>query len=51
VVQGTEFKVFTETMANGGAIKAICVPAAPLTRASRSTRLTEFVKGQGVKVW
>ena len=48
-VQGAEFKVFAETIANGGVIKGICAPGCAAYSRKQIDELTEFVKGQGVK--
>ena len=48
-VQGAEFKVFAETIANGGTIKGICAPGCAAYSRKQIDELTEFVKGQGVK--
>jgi aspartyl-tRNA synthetase len=49
VVAGSEFKVFAETLANGGAIKAICAPGCAAFSRKQIDEITEFVKGQGPK--
>ncbi len=48
-VKGSEFKVFVETLANGGAVKAICAPGCAAYSRKQIDELTEFVKGQGPK--
>jgi aspartyl-tRNA synthetase len=50
VVAGSEFKVFAETLTNGGgAVKAICAPGCAAYSRKQIDELTEFVKGQGTK--
>jgi aspartyl-tRNA synthetase len=49
VVKGSEFKVFAETLANGGAVKAICAPGCAAYSRKQIDEITEFVKGQGPK--
>jgi aspartyl-tRNA synthetase len=48
-VTGSEFKVFAETLANGGAVKAICAPGCAVYSRKQIDEITEFVKGQGAK--
>ena len=48
-VQGSEFKVFTEALATGGAVKAICAPGCAAYSRKQIDEITEFVKGQGLK--
>jgi aspartyl-tRNA synthetase len=50
VVAGSEFKVFAETLTNGGgAVKAICAPGCAAYSRKQIDELTEFVKGQGAR--
>ncbi len=48
-VKGSEFKVFAETLASGGAVKAICAPGCAAYSRKQIDEITEFVKGQGAK--
>jgi aspartyl-tRNA synthetase len=48
-VKGSEFKVFAETLANGGAVKAICAPGCAAYSRKQIDEIAEFVKGQGAK--
>jgi aspartyl-tRNA synthetase len=48
-VQSAEFKVFAETIANGGTIKGLCAPGCATYSRKQIDELTEFVKGQGVR--
>jgi aspartyl-tRNA synthetase len=47
VVKGSEFKVFAETLANGGAVKAICASGCAAYSRKQLDEITELVKGQG----
>jgi aspartyl-tRNA synthetase len=49
VIAGSEFKVFAETLANGGAVKAICASGCATYSRKQIDEITEFVKGQGPK--
>jgi aspartyl-tRNA synthetase len=49
VLAGSEFKVFAETLANGGALKAVCAPGCATYSRKQIDEITEFVKGQGPK--
>jgi aspartyl-tRNA synthetase len=49
VVAGSEFKVFAETLANGGVVKAIGAPGCAAYSRKQIDEITEFVKGQGPK--
>jgi hypothetical protein len=48
-IKGSEFKVFAEALASGGAVKAICAPGCAAYSRKQIDELTEFVKGQGAK--
>lgn len=50
---GTEFKVFTDTVASGGSVRAIAVPKGAELKRRRLDELTQFVKDNGGKglVW
>src|SRR5512137_491745 len=49
VIKGSEFKVFAETLAGGGAVKAICAAGCAAYSRKQIDEITEFVKGQGPK--
>lgn len=49
VVKGSDFKVFADTSAVGGAIKAICAPGCAGYSRKEVDALTEIVKAQGAK--
>ncbi len=49
VVKGSEFKVFADTLAGGGVVKAICAPGCAAYSRKQIDEITEFVKGQGAK--
>ncbi|MFN8594662.1 MAG: aspartate--tRNA ligase [Anaerolineae bacterium] len=49
VLQGSEFKVFADTIASGGAIKGICVPGCAAYTRKQIDEITELVKAQGPK--
>lgn len=49
VVKGSEFKVFADTIAAGGVIKAICAPGCAGYSRKEVDALTEIVKTQGAK--
>ncbi len=49
VVKDSEFKVFAETLANGGAVKAICAPGCATYSRKQIDEITDFVKAQGPK--
>ncbi len=49
VVKGSEFKVFAETIAQGGVVKAICAPGCAAYSRKQLDEITELVKGQGAK--
>ncbi len=49
VVNGSAFKVFAETIAAGGSIKAICAPGCANYSRKEIDALTEIVKTQGAK--
>jgi aspartyl-tRNA synthetase len=48
-VADSDFKVFAETLAGGGAVKAICAPGCAAYSRKQIDEITEFVKGQGAK--
>ena len=48
-VKSSEFKVFAETIAAGGVVKAICAPGCAGYSRKEIDALTEVVKAQGVK--
>lgn len=49
VLQSSEFKVFADTIASGGAIKAICAPGCATFTRKQIDEITELVKAQGPK--
>jgi aspartyl-tRNA synthetase len=49
VVKNAEFKVFAETIADGGAVKAICAPGCAAYSRKQVDEITELVKAQGAK--
>jgi aspartyl-tRNA synthetase len=49
IVAGCEFRVFNDTLANGGVIKGICVPEAASFSRSRIDKLTDLTKNFGAK--
>ncbi|MBI5564134.1 MAG: aspartate--tRNA ligase [Chloroflexi bacterium] len=49
VLQGSEFKVFADTIGNGGAIKGICAPGCASFTRKQIDEITELVKAQGPK--
>ena len=49
VLQGSEFKVFADTIGNGGAIKGICAPGCATFTRKQIDEITELVKAQGPK--
>jgi aspartyl-tRNA synthetase len=49
VVKGSEFKVFAETLAGGGVVKAISAPGCAAYSRKQIDELTDFAKGQGAK--
>ena len=49
ILQGSEFKVFADTIGSGGAIKGICVPGCAGYTRKQIDEITELVKAQGPK--
>ncbi|HET7377311.1 MAG TPA: aspartate--tRNA ligase, partial [Anaerolineae bacterium] len=48
-LKASEFKVFADTIAAGGAVKAICAPGCAVYSRKEIDALTELAKGQGAK--
>jgi aspartyl-tRNA synthetase len=48
-LRGSDFKVFSEAIAAGGAVKAICAPGCAAYSRKEIDALTELVKAQGAK--
>jgi aspartyl-tRNA synthetase len=48
-LSGSDFKVFSETIASGGVVKAICAPVCAAYSRKEIDALTELVKAQGAK--
>ncbi|MBP7690044.1 MAG: aspartate--tRNA ligase [Thermoflexales bacterium] len=49
VLHGSEFKVFADTIGNGGAIKGLCAPGCATFTRKQIDEITELVKAQGPK--
>jgi len=49
LLQSSEFKVFADTIGNGGAIKGICAPGCATFTRKQIDEITELVKAQGPK--